>query len=248
MHSYRQSCHTIFEEEEKQMAPYSHHVNTYHRAKRARKVKKAGQTVVILFLLFGVGIGVDWLLTQMRQRQNQVSSESLASVQSSTINIFRTPYFQFQADRTWREIEIDRKPDTFVYRSFNGNLVQHEIIVEINRGAQITLANEQTSRVLPVEESNNSLVAVGDISPHCSELLVDKTSEQQQFVTYKQVEFPCNPDSSQFVVLVGQVAGNHLIEKKTADGIRTYKITYRDSTFTPTGRPLPGIINSFQLL
>ncbi len=230
------------------MAPYSHHVNTYHRAKRARKVKKAGQTVVILFLLFGVGIGVDWLLTQMRQRQNQVSSESLASVQSSTINIFRTPYFQFQADRTWREIEIDRKPDTFVYRSFNGNLVQHEIIVEINRGAQITLANEQTSRVLPVEESNNSLVAVGDISPHCSELLVDKTSEQQQFVTYKQVEFPCNPDSSQFVVLVGQVAGNHLIEKKTADGIRTYKITYRDSTFTPTGRPLPGIINSFQLL
>jgi len=227
---------------------YHHSVSTYHRSKRARKIKKY-TTLLILLIVVGVGaIGIDWVIGRINE-SSTISIESSASVQSSSINIFRTPYFQFQADKTWREVETAGRQDgRYVYRSYNDFLVRHELIVEVNRSVDVTLDNVQSSRVLPVTIKGNFLSAVGGISPHCKDIINDVNNREQQFVKYKEVTFPCDPDSGQFVVLVGLVNGKHYIEKKADDGIRTYKIIYRDSTFSPAGRPLVNIINSFQLL
>lgn len=230
------------------MALYHHRVSNYHKSKRARKIRKLGVLVLILVII-GVGaISMDWVLNRIRE-DGQDSIGSRVAVQSSTINIFRTPYFQFQADKTWREVDPgNQEVGRYVYRSYNDILVQHELIVEVDKTVATVLDSEQTSRVLPVSVRGNYLLSDGAISPHCKELISDVNNREQQFIEYKQVTFPCDPNGGQFVVLVGQIGGKHYIEKETETGMRTYKIIYRDSTFSPSGKPLGNIINSFQLL
>lgn len=231
------------------MALYKHQVNTYHRAKRARGLRKAVYLVVFLAVLGTGALGLDWVIEKYRASQSTVSVESVATVQSSSVNIFRTPYFQFQADRTWRESGQENPTDKkFVYRSYTGQLVQNEIIVEVDPKDDVILANTQVSRVLPVEVSDNTLHATGLISPHCRDFISDKANRIQQLVIFEGTTFPCNPDSEQFVVIVATKDANHTIKKFSDNGVRTFRITYRDSTFSPTGAPLDNIIDSFQLL
>lgn len=227
--------------------PYHHRVSTHHKVKKAKKIKRFAQATTALVLLLGLVIGIDWLINRLNT-ETQVSVESTATVQSSNINIFRTPYFQFQADRTWREVTSESSAKKYVYRSLDGLLVQHELIVEVNGSTDVVLDNEATTRVYPVEIKNNNLSPISTVSPHCRELTTIEGDREQQFVEFEEVTFPCNPDASGYVVTIGQSGGEHFIEKPTFDGVRSYKITYRDSTFSPSGRPLPNIIRTFQLL
>lgn len=196
------------------------------------------------------GVGVDWLLTQLRAQNTAISVSSSATVQSASINIFRTPYFQFQADKSWSEISSpDQEGKRFIYRSFNGAIVQHELIVDIDGKNAVVLDNTQVTRVLPVEIANNTLKAVGGISPHCQTIDENRDSRDQYFAVYKEASFPCNPDGSSFIAVVSLIGGDETITRTLDSGeVRTYNITYRDSTFSPSGQPLNNIINTFQLL
>ena len=229
------------------MAPYSHQINTYHRTKRARRFRKISRVVLVIFLVVIGIIAYDWFRSSLKN--STVGQSSEATVRSASVNIFRTPYFQFQTDKTWRAINESSTNKKYVYRSFESILVQHELIVEVDETQRTVLANTQTAHVIPVEIVNNTLSAVGAISPHCKTLISDPNDRKQRYMNYKQTEFPCDPDSSIFVVVVGLVGGNELISYKNADGTTsTLKITYRDSTYSPNGSPLSSIINSFQIL
>ncbi len=229
------------------MAPYSHQINTYHRTKRARRFRKISRVVLVIFLIILGFIAYDWFRSSLKN--STVGQSSEATVQSASINIFRTPYFQFQTDKSWREINESSTNKKYVYRSFESILVQHELIVEVDTTQREVLANTQIAHVIPVEILNNTLSAVGAISPHCKTLINDPNDRKQRYISYKETEFPCDPDSSIFVVVAGVVGGNELISyKNTDDTVTTLKITYRDSTYSPNGSPLSSIINSFQIL
>lgn len=231
------------------MAPYRHHINTYHRLKRARRIKKLSLVILVIFLFIIGFIIFDWIKNSLNN-ETTVGNSSEATVRSASINIFRTPYFQFQTDKTWRAInEASTDNRRYVYRSYEDILVQHELIVEVDSVEREVLANTQAAYVLPVEIVTNTLKSVGSISPHCKTIINNENDRKQRYINYKETEFPCNPDSSVFVVVAGLIGGNEVIEYDTAsDAKRTLKITYRDSTFSPTGRPLSSIINSFQIL
>ena len=227
--------------------PYHHRVSTHHKVKKAKKLKRFAQFATATVFLFGLIVGIDWLINRLNTQQN-VSVQSTAAVQSSNINIFRTPYFQFQADSNLREITSENTEKRFVYRSLDGLLVQQELIVEIDGNTEIILGNESTTRAYPVEINNNKLQPTATISEHCRTLTPIEGDRVQQFVEFEKMTFPCNPTASAFLVLVGQSGGKHYLEKPTFEGNRTYKIIYRDSTFTPAGRDLPTIVKTFQLL
>ena len=227
--------------------PYHHRVSTHHKVKKAKKMKRFAQVAVFAVFLVGFGVGIDWLINRLNA-DNSVSVQSTAAVQSSNINIFRTPFFQFQAGSAWREITSENTDKKFVYRSLQGLLVQEELIIEIDGNTDVVLGNQSTTRGYPVEINNNKLQPTADMSGHCRDLTAVKGDRKQQFVEYETMTLPCNPDASAFVVLVGQSGGKHYLEKPTFDGNRTYKITYRDSTFSPAGRGLPNIVKTFQLL
>lgn len=229
--------------------PYQHKVNIHHRQKRARRLRMLAKYSVVLAVLICLVITLDWVWNNVKGNQPAEGIESKTAVQSSTINIFRTPYFQFQADRTWSEVQLEsHSNNVYVYRSYNDYLVQHEIRVEVNSNVKESIDNTTVSRVLPVEIKDNNIHSVGDISPSCKDLINDPSNRQQQYLSYKGTTFACDPDSNAFEVSIGLVGGNTTIVNRTSDKEVTYKITYRDSTFTPNGHPLIGIINSFQLL
>lgn len=231
------------------MNHYRYSQKIHKRGKRVRRVRRLMMAFFSMVIIGGAILLFD-ILREMFKSSSLSSVTSTAAVQSATINIFRTPYFQFQADRSWREVTLtDGGPDKFVYRSYNGLLVQHELIVEVNRDRPVVLDNTQITRVIPVEIGpDNVLKAVENISEHCKTMIDPALGREQQFVTYKSVTFACNPDGSSFVVVAGVINSGSVIRSISVDGsTRTYQITYRDSMANPTGRPLESIINTFQL-
>lgn len=225
---------------------YQYDQQFHKRKKRSNRILKAVFVIVVFIAIIATIVFIDWFINN-RLDTNVVGRSSDATVQSSSTNIFRTPYFQFQTDDKWSEVESTEK-DKFIYRSFDNQLVTHELIVEVNKGNPTVLGNERVSRVLPVTIDKNRLQTTGPISEHCRELVEDETNRKQQVVSYKEVDFQCNPDSESFLVVVGLIGKNEIIETSTDTGEkRTYKITYRDSTFYPNGRPLGSIINNFLL-
>ncbi len=233
----------------KRKMAYKHNVATHKRRVRSRRLVRVLLVILAFFVLAISYIFFDWVRSNLRN-STSTGNSSDATVRSASINIFRTPYFQFQADKSWRAInEFNTENKRYVYRSYENILVQHEIIIEVDSVNREVLSNTQVAHVLPVEIVNNKLLSVGAISPHCKTLIEDKNDRKQRFISYKETEFPCDPDSSVFLTVAGLVGGNEVISRKTDTGEeRSYKITYRDSTFSPSGRPLINIINSFQLL
>jgi len=230
------------------VALYKHHVNTHHRATRAKKVKRIGGVLLAVSMIAILGVVADWVNNTYFTDASPVSSSS-GSIRSASVNIFRTSFFQFQADKTWREISSTEGGKKFTYRSFDGAIVQHELTIEVDPKTPVVLANEQTTRVLPITINGNLLNTDDQVSEHCNELQPETEDRHQKMVEYKQVSFPCNPDGSAFVVSVGVIDGDTTIPYKSPDGVaHTIRISYRDSTFSPAGRPLDNIINSFQLL
>lgn len=228
---------------------YHHHVNTHHRIQRAGRVKRTSIVVFTLVFLGGIVVGLDWARNNFFSKPSPLSVSS-SSVRSASTNIFRTTYFQFQADKTWTEIASGvENPKVFTYRSLDKQLIQHELVIEIDPTTTPSLDNTQVTHVLPVTADNNLLADVSGISPHCSELLPDPKDKNQLMLTYLEASFPCNPDGSAFVVSIALVGkGVDIPYVSASDGIsRTVRITYRDSTFSPSGRPLKSMINSFQL-
>jgi len=204
-------------------------------------------SVILIILIGGAAVLIDNFFN--RNRSVQIASTGIqAQVQSASINIFRTPYFQFQASKSWREVTDQENVNKFVYRSYNSNLVEHQFIVEIDEIESISLDNENTTRVIPFKIEGNRLSAPFGISEHCEKLVPEGSLEQAR-ISFNESEFPCNPDGNSFVAVASLIGGNEFFDHTASDGkTHRFKLTYQDSTFTPTGRDLKGIIDSFQLL
>jgi hypothetical protein len=226
--------------------PYHHLSKTHQKQKRSRRVLNFSLVFIGIIMVGAFSVVTDNFFNRSQGVEIE-SAGTQAKVQSSSINIFRTQYFQFQADTSWREVTDQLDPSTFVYRSYDQQLVQHQFVVQVDNIKPIALANENTTRVQPVTIDNNRLVPSGKVSDHCG-TLVDDGSIKQARISYKEAEFPCNPDGQSFVSAVSVIGGNEFIDHISGGGDKIrFKLTYQDSTYSPSGRPLLGIINSFQL-
>lgn len=225
---------------------YHHSQQLHKRQRRSKRILRFSFFVVLVVGVAAIAITIDNFINKS-QSIEIASTGTQARVQAASINIFRTPYFQFQADKSWREVTDQGDPKRFVYRSYSQQLVQHELVVEVDDIKSVVLANENTTRVFPVIIENSRLVPDGNVSEHCN-TMVEEDSKEQVRLSYKEAEFPCNPDGSSFVSAVSVISDDEIIEHTNDDGVsRQFKLTYQDSTFSPNGRPLFGILNSFQL-
>lgn len=235
--------------------PYHHHVNTHHRAKRARKLKKISTFFVALFALVGVGIFGDWLYGQLKT-DTVVSRSSNATVQSARINIFQTPYFRFQANESWREVtdELNLNPSDgskqYLYRKFDRNFIEHELWITVNlpEGYKLERHNVPT-RVLPVRlESDGTLTQIGSVSEPCIRALPleEQKNETPRIIKQEDISYFCNPNNvNDYHVAVGIPGGTNSIPSPSGAEVT---ITYRNVTPTPNGIELENLLSTFKVL
>lgn len=217
------------------------------------KSRKASHRVVLaaVFTTIVVGVGGYIAYDVIRQtfnKQAPVSRANYSSVQGDSINQFSTPYFQFQANDTWKEITSEERTGHYVYRSYKGTLVVRDVQIDVNLPTPVTQALVRTTHVYPVTiEPTGRLISQGDAGEHCKTLMPKNAPAVPTRVTQQQVSFICTPDASAYQVAVGVVGGTTDMQiPRPSGGKATYSITYRDLTVGPGDAALRSIIESFQ--
>jgi len=229
------------------MYRYKYNKSYYHKSKHAKRTTALAIVASVVFLGAAGYIGYD-VYRQLTRKDTPVSREVFSSVQGASINLFRTEYFQFQADKAWQEVPSETKPGHFVYRAFNGPLVEHDIVIDVNSKDNEILALAKTNRVVSVDIQSNGRLGIVDASDdHCKTHLPKDTPNTPLRVTQKQVSFICSPDSVLFQAQIGVVGGSTNMPITRPDGSKaTYRITYRNLKFTPDMSVLRNILDTFQ--
>ena len=241
------------------MAPYRHHINTHHRARTARRLKKGAQVSMVIAAFIGLYIAGDWLVTTIRSSQTVVSTTSSATVQSAQINIFQSPYFRFQADASWREVsdELNLAPNDnslqYLYRSFDGNFIEHELLVTVNLPDSYKLARHNIpTRVMPVRiEQDGSLTQLAAVSAPCAEVLPEENPNfQPHTLTQNDITYYCNPNQvNDYTVTLGVPGQTNKLLMPHAKGEKSnITITYRNITPTPDASMFERIVREFKSL
>lgn len=221
----------------------------YHSRKRALRRLRYIVLGFLLLVLIGIGLlAYDIYRESVASNSPGPSTTEVTSTITTGTEIQTTPYFQFQTPEKWKAIANETKDGHYVYRQFNGPLVEQELVINVNQISEEVLALVQTTRVLPVSVTDNGNFKLeGNVSDHCKKAVPKGTEHTQQTVKMSQVTFACNPDSTSYLVVVGVIGGGTTLKMPRLDGSTTaYKITYRNVTATPNGRDLDDMLKTFQ--
>jgi len=229
------------------MYRYKYNTSYHHKSRRARRSTILAVSLVIIAFGGIAYIAVDTFL-QAAKKQEITSQPTFSSVQGASINLFRSEYFQFQADANWKEVPTESVKGHYVYRSFKGPLVEHDIVIDVNNPKDEVPALVSTNHVMPVEvDSTGKFNIIGGAGDHCKTVVPKGSPSLPILVTQKQVSFICSPDSVLYEVKVGLVGGTTKMLLPRPDGTRaTYVITYRNLKFTPDDSVLRTIVDTFQ--
>ncbi len=221
--------------------------NLHKRQSRSRKIV-LGSFSMLFVLLIGAGVIFVDHLTSKSETVRDIGTGVQAKVESSTINIFRTPYFQFQAPRQWREITEETTNNRFVYRGFRDNLVEHQFIVEVDNTEDEVHITKDVTRAYPFTVEGGRIKPIADISDHCGKLK-ENIKNVPQRMEYEGTTFNCVPDGASYIVSLTESGGSEKFQHIGQDGVsRTFRITYQNSAFTPSGSSLRAIVQSMLLL
>ena len=229
------------------MYRYKYNTSYHHKSRRARRSTVIAGALFLLTIGAAAFIAIDTFM-QASKKHDATSQPTFSSVQGAAVNLFRTEYFQFQADNNWKEIPNETTKGRYVYRSYKGPLVEHDIVIEVNSSKDEALPNIRTNHVMPVEiDSTGKFNIISGAGEHCKVLLPKGTPNLGLIVTQKQVTFPCSPDSVLYEAKLGVVGGTTKMQMPRPDGTRaTYVITYRNLKFTPDDSMLRNIVETFQ--
>lgn len=212
--------------------------------KRKRFIRRVW-TGIILFILVVCG-GIGFIYYQSFKASNYNSPEQLTSALTTSyvspnIQIFRSPYFQFQTDNKWSENPSASTENTFAYRNLQNGLLMQELYIYVNK----TPPNLKATRALAVELSASKSLAINKVTDYCGTIQNARTPVET--VKLDEVTFKCHRDTDLFNVVVGEMGKSTDLVMTRPDGSQaTYVIYYSDVTATPTSKTLEEIVSSFQ--
>lgn len=226
---------------------YNNHLNYKKRKRFLLKVRLFMALLIVVLVAGGLMFYLKYVRNSDANTQDAATTDSTRSYIAPKINIFRTPYFQFQADEPWVEVPSSSSGNRFVYSYVRNNLIEHEFTVYVN---QIP-ANLSASRVLPitVETAGDGTVSLvsGRISEHCSKVAPPEKIARVSDVSMKSVQFKCDNVTPNYSVLAGVVGGTTVFDLKRSDeAIVSYALYYQNLRADGEGSQFIKIINSFQ--
>lgn len=222
---------------------------SYHSRKRAlRRLRAVALVLLLVILVVGGLLAYDVYRSSLASDTPGQSTKEVMSVIASDTAVQSSPYFQFQTTNKWRPIANETKDGHYVYRQYNGPLVEQDFVVDVNRVDRLPLALIQTSRVMPIRIADDGMLHVeGGVSDHCKKYVPKGSEKTAQSVKVNQVTFNCNPDSTNYEVVVGVIGGTDNIVLRRLDGsTATYRMTYRNLMAQPSARDLDDIIETFE--
>lgn len=179
---------------------------------------------------------------QSSNTQSTTTSQETSGYFASSIQIFRSPYFQFQADKTWAEVPTESTSSKFVYRSLRANLVEHDLTIYVNEVPPALAA----TRVLPVNLKGDSEFLPLTVSDHCLKAAGASTATDRE-ITLDNVRMLCNSDSTNYTVMIGHAGGSTVLNLLRPDGTSAkYSILYNNLKATPDASQIIQIASSFQ--
>jgi hypothetical protein len=220
----------------------------YHRlnyAQRKRFIRSVISLVAMIIVFVMAIFALIYWDNQQKPTSNtpeSTTSEITTSTYESSVQIFRTAFFQFQSNSSWSQALAESSEGKFVYRSKRGAIIDHELVVYVNREAE----KRPISRVLPVTVKGGAELVPGAVSEHCGNKL--RPLDQAMVATVlDKVSFICTPNEPGYNVLVGLSGGTTKINLSRPDSTpATYSIFYSNVTASPDAAQLLGIINTFQ--
>ncbi len=221
---------------------YNQQLNYQKRKRFILRVK----ILALLLIIPPIAVSV-YLYFSAVNRQNSNTPQSTTSQETSgyfasTVQVFRSAYFQFQADKTWAEVPAESTPTKFVYRSLRATLVEHDLTIYVND----IPANLTANRVLPSNIKTGSELLPIAVSEHCLKAAKVSTAEDREIVV-DNVRLRCNADSTNYTVLVGQSGGSTVLNLLRPDGkTAKYSILYSNLRATPDASQIMDIVSSFQ--
>lgn len=229
------------------MSSYYRDQGFYSRRPLYRHLKLVFWLIVISIVALGGFFAWDLY----KQSQTDTSSKLSAPINSTVVSsssIQTTKFFQFQVPKRWRAIANETSEGHYVYRQYNGPLVEQELTIEVNGQSSEVLALVQTTNVLPVTVSDKgNLQPQGEVSEHCKKYVKPPGARNPQIVVFNKVSFACSPDSTRAIAVVGLVGGNTTMKLPRPDGTTaSYNITYNNLTAVPSFRDLKNIVETFE--
>lgn len=220
---------------------YHQHLD-YRRKKRIHRRRKVFATIIILL---AIGIAVYFAIENFKAEnfnsEEQTTSAATSSYIAPNIQVFLSPYFQFQTNRSWSEDPGSSAGNRYTYRSMRGNLLEHTLIIYVNSAPD----DIKVTRVLVSTMNGNRGLKAEKISDHCGKS--NKSVKSGLNTVLDQVTFKCFPDDTRFNVLVGMFGGTTNITLPRPDGsTAVYTIYYSNVTVTPDASQITDIVNSFQ--
>ncbi len=235
-------------EREEQMSSYYREQGFHSRKRFLRKLRYVWALIIFGLLVGGGFFAYDIIANNNKSEEASNESKAVTSLIVADTQLQSSPYFQFQTSKKWRAIANESRSNHFVYRQYNGPLIEQDLTIDINQESPVTLDAAQTSRVLPVTASKSGkLTPKGTVSDHCRTGLKPNSSRHTLVLTFKEVTFICNPDTSNYVAVAGLVGGTDaMVLSRPGGGTATYRITYRNLTAQPTAGDFDNIVETFE--
>lgn len=228
------------------MTKYYRQQGETKRHRNARIVRPILLSVLIMVVLLGGFFAYDILNQQDVSEMSSVNSRPVSSVLATDVQVHSTPYFQLQAPIKWRAVANETREGHYVYRQFNGQLVEQELVIDVNDPTQLVVPLANITRILPVTiNSSNGFTVVDPTLEHCKKAAGTKKSPLM--VVMNKVSSPCTPDGTNYKAVVGLVGGSNVMSLARPGGKSApYKIMYHNMTATPSPGDFIDIIATFE--
>ena len=223
--------------------------HSYHSRKRVLRRLRYVLLVLMAIVLMGIGVlAYDVYRSSMASDTPSASTKPVSSTIASSTEIHNSAYFQFQTPDKWRAIANETKDGHYVYRQYDGPLVEQEFVIDVNKTTEVALPLVQTTRVQPVRTSEGGTILLeGAVSDHCKKSVPKGTDHTPQMIKINQVTFACNPDSTSYIVTIGVIGAGESIMLRRVDGSNaTYRMMYKNVTAQPNARDLDDMLRTFE--
>lgn len=226
------------------MSHYHFQSSGFKKKKHKLKLILVISAVLLMFIVSAIFVAIDTLHSKNSEASNVQTSAAHESIHSASLGVFRSKYFQFQADTSWHEVSNETTENIYTYRSMRGSLVEHDLRIYINSQPQDLNIN----RVQPVTiKEKTRITPNGPISDHCKSGIPKGSPLTTTNLTLAGVSFSCHPDGAIYTVLAADTKGQASFQLERPDGtLVTYTLIYRDLTANPDGSKLKEIVSSLQ--